>query len=247
MVIHRVFQIRPSREHRIWINCFVEPVSDWAFTEIMEELRRRRASAAYDFYCAVKGCSEGGIFAGKTFEFHVHDFLTTSSQSFTISSLDGPCPTLDIQFTSDSKRFGDKKHFSGDLALSVESATPCYLQPLSPVFPSFDSFLYQPRMSESQFSHLIALQVTVVARHGIKSKGLEDLQASFKDLQTSLKPSILKLLRPTVNKKMVILFVVPKTLQAIFKKQSIPPLWDKRTAQYILALEEKDVFKARSS
>ena len=89
--------------------------------------------------------------------------------------------------------------------------------------------------------------MTVAAKHGIKSKGLEDLQASFKDLQTSLKPSILKLLRPTVNKKMVILLVVPKTLQANFKKQSISPLWDKRTAQYILALEEKDVFEARSS
>ena len=59
IVIHHIFQIRPSHEHRMWINCFVEPVSDWTFTEIMEELRRRGASAAYDFYCAVKGCSEG--------------------------------------------------------------------------------------------------------------------------------------------------------------------------------------------
>ena len=210
IVIHRVFQIRPSHDHRMWINCFVEPVSDWAFTEIMEELRRRGASAAYDFYCAVKGCSEGGILAGKTSEFHVHDFLTTCSQSFTISSLDGPCPTLDSQFTSDSKRFGDKKHFSNDLALSVESATPCYLQPLSPVFPSFDSTLYQPGMSESRFSHLIALQVTVAARHGIKSKGLEDLQ-------TSLKPSILKLLRPIVNKKMVFFLLSQRRCRRFLK------------------------------
>lgn len=37
-VIHRIFQIRPSSERRLWIDCFVEPVSDWSFLELLDEL-----------------------------------------------------------------------------------------------------------------------------------------------------------------------------------------------------------------
>jgi hypothetical protein len=151
-----------------------------------------------------------------------------------------------IQFTSDTKQFGTMKCFSGDLALSVKSETPCYLQPLSPVFPSFDSFLYQPRISQSGFSCLIALQVTTAEDHAIKIKGLEDVQRS-------LKPNVsgLKHLRPTIERKMIILFVVPDTLTVTFSRQAIKdkeknkgPLWYKKTAQYILALSEEEVFKA---
>ncbi len=131
------------------------------------------------------------------------------------------------------------------------------IQPLSPVFPSFDSFLYHPGISQSGFSRLIALQATTAADHAIKIKGLEDVQ-------TSLKPNVsgMKHLRPTIKRKMIILFVVPDTLGVIFAKQTIEGakqaikdtkkgtkkekerLWYRKTAQYILALSEEEVFKA---
>ena len=54
---------------------------------------------------------------------------------------------------------------------------------------------------------------------------------------------------------MIILFVVPDTLRVVFPKQAIKdtnkgterekePLWYRKTAQYILALSEEEVFKA---
>jgi hypothetical protein len=242
--IHRVFQIRPSYKEGLWNSSFVEPVSDWAFSEMMDVLDKRGAVAAYDFYCGIKGGSDGAALARKSFEYNLHKLLKKSTQTFTIQSLDDGAATLHIQFTSDAKYFGDKRCFSGHLASSVESKTSCYLQPLSPVFPSFDSFLYQPRVSESGFSPLIALQATTAAKRDIKLKGLEDLQ-------TSLKPNIsaLKHLRPTIEKKMIILSVVPArdTLRMTFAKQTIEgakPSWYRRTAQYILALPEEEVFKA---
>ncbi|KIL65077.1 hypothetical protein M378DRAFT_162321, partial [Amanita muscaria Koide BX008] len=171
-VIHRAFQICPLSEGRLWNNCLVEPVSDWAFSEMMDVLDKRRAGSAYEFYL----CRNGAALAGRAFENHLHEFLKTSSRTFTIESLDDRSATLEIRFTSDTKRFGDMKCFSGHLALSVKSETSCYLQPLSPVFPSFDSFLYQPGISQSGFSRLIALQATTAANHAIKIKGLEDVQ-----------------------------------------------------------------------
>ena len=250
-VIHRVFQIRPLFEARLWNSYLAEPVSDWAFSEMMDALDNRRAGSAYEFYCAIKGRS--AALSGKIFENHLHKFLKTSSRTFTIESLDNRSATLEIRFTSDTKRFGDMKCFSCHLALSVKSDTPCYLQPLSPVFPSFDSFLYQPGISQSGFSRLIALQATTAADHAIKIKGLEDVQ-------TSLKPNVsgMKHLRPTIERKMIILFVVPDTLGQIFAKQAIKgakkgakkekePLWYSKTAQYILTLSEEEVFKATSA
>jgi hypothetical protein len=52
--IHRAFQIRPS-QIRFWDSCLVEPVSDWAFSEMMNELGKQSTDAAYKFYCAIKG------------------------------------------------------------------------------------------------------------------------------------------------------------------------------------------------
>jgi len=122
-VIHRAFQIRPLSEDRLWNSCLVKPVSDWAFSEMMDVLDKRRAGSAYEFYCAIKGCRDGAALAERTFENHLHEFLKTSSRTFTIESLDNRSATLEIRFTSDTKRFGDMKCFSGHLALSVKSET----------------------------------------------------------------------------------------------------------------------------
>lgn len=79
----------------------MEPVSNWAFSEMMAVLDGRRAGAAYEFYCAIKGCSDGNVLAGRSFEYHLHPFLKKSSETFTIKSPDGPSATLGIRCTPD--------------------------------------------------------------------------------------------------------------------------------------------------
>jgi len=245
--IHRAFQIRPS-EDRFWDSCLVEPVSDWAFLEMMAELRRRSVDAAYKFYSAIQGSPNSSALGRRMLETYLHQFLRTmqTPRTFTIESLDNRSATLKIHFTSNTNHltFGAMKCFSGHLTSSVENNTSCYLQPLSPIFPSFDSFLYLPEISQSGFSPLIASQVTTIDDHAISIKGLEKVQRSLK-----LKVSELKDLRPTNARKMIILFVVPNTLGAAFVKQTINDAakvghWYEKTAQYVLMLSEKEVFQA---
>ncbi|KAF8227335.1 hypothetical protein L208DRAFT_1405550 [Tricholoma matsutake] len=168
----------------------------------------------------------------------------TTPWTFAIQSLDDPSNTLDIKFSSNTQHptFGADQHFSGQLASSVGSNKSCYLKPLSRIFPSFDSFLYQPDISQSSFLPLIALQVATATTHDISIMGLEKVQKSLKPKITDLKN-----LRPTKARKMIILFVVPDTMGVAFVKQKIMGAkkmghWDKKTAQYILMLSEKEVF-----
>jgi hypothetical protein len=246
--VHRAFQIRPSPESRRWNGCLIEPVSVWAFSQMMTVLDRRSMDAAYTFYCAIKGSSYASTLVGMMFKTKLHPFFRTLTnyRTFTIQSLDDRSNTLDIEFSSNTEHltFGADQHFSGQLASSVSSNKSSYLKPLSRVFSFFDSFLYQPDMSRSSFSPLIALQVTTAATHDITITGLEKVQKSLK-----LKIADLKNLRPTKARKMIILFVVPDTMGAAFVMQKITGAkkmghWDKKSAQYVLMLSEKEVFRA---
>jgi hypothetical protein len=58
--IHRAFEIFPSPESRRWINCLIRPVSDWAFSQMLAELDRQGADAAYRFYRAIQGSRWSG-------------------------------------------------------------------------------------------------------------------------------------------------------------------------------------------
>jgi hypothetical protein len=53
--VHRAFQIRPSPESRGWNSYLTEPVSVWAFSQMMTDLDRRSMDAAYTFYLPSKG------------------------------------------------------------------------------------------------------------------------------------------------------------------------------------------------
>ena len=83
---YQAFQRRPSSENRLWVNRLVEPVSDWAFLEMMDVLDNRRPGSAYEFYCAIKARGDCAELARRTFEYHLHEFLKTSSQTFAIES-----------------------------------------------------------------------------------------------------------------------------------------------------------------
>lgn len=148
--------------------------------------------------------SRGAVMAIYPLESHLNITITNTCKNLPIGPLLSSLLTSlcyyrnSVQFRH--RTFWRQEIFVGYLAKSVKRGRPCYLQLLSLVFPSFDSFLYQPGMSESPFSHLITLQVTIAATHPIQAKGL-------RDLQTSLKPAILTYLRPAVEKKMVIVLL----------------------------------------
>ena len=108
-------------------------------------------------------------------------FIFKIPQTFTIKSLNNPSATPEIHFTSGTNHLDfEDSRFSDHLASSVQSNTSWYLRPQSLVFPSFDSFLYLPRISHPGFSPLIALQVTTAADHDINIKGLEKVQRELK-------------------------------------------------------------------
>ena len=113
--------------------------------------------------CAIEGCPDTAALVARIFGNRHHKFLSL----------------LIIARSSDTKHFRDMRSFSDHLA-SVKGETSCYLEPLSPVFPSFDSFLYHPGISQYGFSRLIALQATTAADHAIRIKGLGNVQTSLK-------------------------------------------------------------------
>ncbi|KIL62834.1 hypothetical protein M378DRAFT_108009 [Amanita muscaria Koide BX008] len=219
--IHRAFQIRPSSpEDRDWVSCLTEAVSDWAFKKMMATLDQRGADAAYNLYCAIQWSPHCSGLRGKMFETKVHPFFRniTKPRTFIIHSLDDPSTTFDITFSFDTKHltFGPIHRFSGQLASFVEKNKSCYLKPLSPVFPTFDSFLYRYGTPQSGCSPLIGLQVTTAAKHAISIKGLEKVQKSLNRQNTHFGP-----LRPSKSNKWIILFVVPDTMGASFRRQKI--------------------------
>ena len=62
--IHHAIQVRPS-EHRFWNSRLVEPVSDWALSEMMAELQRRSVDAAYKFYRLIEGYFSSSIYSAE--------------------------------------------------------------------------------------------------------------------------------------------------------------------------------------
>ena len=242
-IIHRAFQVRPkSSKNRFWESHIVEPVSAWALLEMLNQLRKKGMGDAYKFYCTIKGSPESARLRGHILEIYLHRYLEIS-RTFTIKPLNNSSATPEISFTSGTNHLDfEDNRFLDHLASSVQSNTSWYLCPQSPVFPSFDSFLYLPGISHPGFSRLIALQVTTTADHDINIKGLEKVQRALKPGHPDLKG-----LRPAKDNKMIILFVVPPTLGTTFGAQKITGKanvdhWYDKTAQYVVTLSEEELF-----
>jgi hypothetical protein len=243
--IHRAFKIFPSPKSRFFINCLVRPVSDWAFSQMMVELGRQGADAAYNFYEAIQGSCDSAELVGRMFETKVHAFFRsiTTPRSFTAFSLDDRSITFDIKFSSSTKHytFGAKQRFEGRLASSVNNRESCYLKPLSRYFATFDSFLYQPEIPLSGSQPLIGFQVTTAYEHRISVVDLKELQACLNP-----KVSPLKALRPTPAKKLILLFVVPEPMAASFRKMQFTgdaAYWGEKITQFVLELPEPEVIR----
>ena len=243
--VHRAFEIYPSPESRHWESCRIRPVSDWAFSQMFAELDRRDTDGAYNFYRIIQGSRDSASLGGKMFEIKAHIFFRsiTEPRNFTIRSLDNPMTTFDIEFSSSTTHdtFGSDQRFSGHLVSFVKSGQSCYLRPLSPIFPTFDSFLYQHEMFQPGCQPLIGFQITTAREHRISVKGLAAIQACLKD-----KVPELKALRPTAKAKWIILFVVPDDMAASFVTQQFKDAahWGLKTTQYVLGLSEREVIRS---
>ena len=241
-ITHRAFQVHPkSFDHRYWHDSVAEPASAWALLKMLSVLLKRRRGEAYRFYCTIKGYPDSSGLRGVMFEYYLHPYLKRP-RTFTIKSLDNRAATLKVNFIVNADNHLSFTDLSKELVMSVKSNQAHYLWPESPVFPSFDSFLYQLKIYRPKFSPLIALQVTTAPKHPIKLKGLEDIE-------NSLKNPLLENLRPERNRKMIILFIVPDDLEPTFRAQKIHGAkkkvapWYSKTVQYVLGLPLKDLFK----
>jgi hypothetical protein len=241
-ITHRAFQVHPkSSDNRFWHNSVAKPVSAWAFFQMLNVLHRRNRGDAYRLYCKIKAYPESSQLRGNMFEHYLHPYLKCP-RTFTIKSLDDGAATLRVDFIVNADNHLSFTYLSEELVLSVKSNKSHYLRPGSPVFPSFDSFLYQPENSHLGFSPLIALQVTTAAKHEIKLKGLMDIGSALQN-------PYLENLRPERNRKMIILFVVPDDLEPSFRTQKIHGAkkevgpWYNKTAQYVLGLPVQDLFE----
>jgi hypothetical protein len=243
--IHRALEIYPAPDTRDWLQCLARPVSEWAFSQMVIKMDRRSATAAENFYQMIKGDTSAAALAGRIFETKAHMFFQSilTPRRFTITSVEDRLTTFDIEFTPNTPhfQFGPKQEFMGRLSSSVNNSKSCYLKPLSRTFATFDSFLYQTETSPPGCQPLIGIQVTTASTHPIKVEGLQYLQACL-----SLKVPALKALRPTTDKKLIILFVVPESMAASWVKMpfqgKVGP-WEGKTTQFVLGLPEEEVFK----
>ncbi|KIL56102.1 hypothetical protein M378DRAFT_53335, partial [Amanita muscaria Koide BX008] len=95
-ITHRAFQVRPElSENRFWHSSVAEPVSAWAFMEMLNVLHKRGRGEAYRFYCKIKGYRGSCQLCGKMFEYYLHPYLKPS-RTFIIKSLDNHAATLKI-------------------------------------------------------------------------------------------------------------------------------------------------------
>ena len=148
----------PSRQLE---SCLVRPISDWALSQIFEEIDRQGTDAVYRLYQALEQNPAGASLNGKLFENKVHQFFQsiTEPRRFTIFSLEDRSINFEVEFSAETRheKFGAIQHFSGQLATAVNNGHSCYLRPISPVFPSFDSFLleWQVRAARSMDQQLL--------------------------------------------------------------------------------------------
>jgi hypothetical protein len=223
----------------------VRTVSQWVFDTLLADMESRDEQATQNLYRRIQGTSNAAEFRERLWERLVHKHLRSISKptKFHIYSLADRNQSFIIEFSSDvlHENFGTPQVFGGVLASSVKNNRSCYLKPLNRNFATFDSFLYQPGFDHPGFQPLLGLQMTDALHHDIN---LKDLQRIRTACQTSIPQ--LKALRPSAQKKWIIIFVVPETIGATFLAQKIKDEskhWESKTAQYILQVPET-VWKA---
>jgi hypothetical protein len=144
-----------------WESCLVQPISNWALSQIMAEPGRKGADAAHNLYQIIQGSCDSATLGGNMFKTRVHKFFQSMTQPRRLAtcSLDN---AYEIEFSCRTTHytFGADPRFAGHPPLVVNHAWP-----LSPVFPNFDSFLYRHEMSQPSCQPLIGFRSTAHDQH----------------------------------------------------------------------------------
>jgi hypothetical protein len=237
VVPHRAFVVYPGDEYRSLVGCLVKPISEYAMDTIIMTLDERSADSSFNLYQSIQGSSLAAAFRGKIWERKVHGyFRRTATSSFTIRSLDS-MSTRPWDFSKDAKHFdfGPPQMLADKIARCLAAGESAYLQPMSDNFASLGSIIYQPT------DRLVGVQITDALIHPIKATGLSALQLLLEPKHALLAP-----LRPTVGKPWILLFVVPTPMENSFTRQNIEGVaanWSRKTVQYVLGLDGREVFK----
>ncbi|TFK59954.1 hypothetical protein BDN72DRAFT_905390 [Pluteus cervinus] len=248
---HHVLHLHADDARPQLTSAIVRPVSQWALNAIDAELATSREGAALELYEQVQGASS---WCGNMWKRRVHAFFRSlpSERTFEIQSLDDRSHTLKITFppAGFSLAFGPTQSFTGHLATCMQDPKhSAYLTPISPVFATFDSFLYQRDFKVPGFRPLVRLQMTDAETHPVGITGLQEVQALLKP-DTALED-----LCPLVPHKWIFVFVVPEHMAASFPKQTYKEpskkqkdpvgTWDKKVSQYVLGLGS-EVWRCRA-
>jgi hypothetical protein len=242
---HRIFEIYPRLTNRNWESCRIRPISKWVWEAMLAAMNDQSLKTVSRLYKAIKGMPYAASFTGYLWEYKVHKYFRAlaTPKIFLITSLHDRS-TLPITFSPNFTKadFGASQDFQGSLTTSVVNRQSSYLQPQSPIYPSFDSFYYQHGLSEPGCGDLICFHITVAEdHHPISVKGLELIQRSL----TPNTP--LQGLRPLQDKKLIIVFVVPEPEVKSFRQQHIKDgasIWASKTEQFVLGLPENLVIES---
>jgi hypothetical protein len=246
---HRIFEIypRPIPISRHFDLCQVRPLSKWVLDRLMAEKEQREKDVGFKFYQSIQATMDASAFRGRIWEWQVHKYFRsiTSPTVFQAHSLDNRVDRIVFSLSDamQHKDFGPIQAFQGELASCVRIKKPCYLKPISKTFAAIDSIFYLPDFATRGLRPIIACQMTDSSIHHINRLGLATLQRSFKTGVPEL-----NCLRPLVNDKWILLFIVPAPTGSAFTKQSYvgsgTKTWGTKVAQYVLELDPKEVWKA---
>ena len=243
-VSHKIFEISPADEQRLFSDCRFKPVSEWALDCLLKQYGAREADEVAYFYRKISVIPGAESFRGFLFErliFHHFDGIDTNR--FSIRRLTdsnqstwtyrGPIRRIDFQEST----------VLAEITEAVSERKPLHLVPTAPNFPSVDSILYDP---DDPGAILTCIQVTMNPIHPIVVKGLQNIQRWFNS------KSMLSDLCPRTTSQWRFLFVVPSGMASTFNLQELKGdtatrIWARKVDQWVLGLKEQTIFRRRST
>ncbi|TFK64566.1 hypothetical protein BDN72DRAFT_901473 [Pluteus cervinus] len=223
----------------------LRPVSQWAFNAIDTQLAEVNPNLVCKLYDEVQFRREAANWRRNIWECRVHAFFQSlpSQRAFPATSLDDPSRTVEITFPPGEfcQSFGPIQSFTGQLKSFIQTQS-IYLRSRSPavVCPSFGAFLYHHDFAVQGVQPLLGLQITDTALHPVSIEGLKMIVKALTG------DPILEDLRPSIDNKLAIVFVVPEHILVSFSKRPLAgslSAWDRKISQYVLGLND-DVWKA---
>jgi len=241
-VSHRVFQIFPADEQRLFSACQFKPVSEWALDLLLKQLRSREADMTASFYRRISVIRGAESFRGVLFERQIFRYFSGNvTGTFSIRRL-ADSNQLTWTYRGRVRRIDFREStVLAEITKAVGKRRPLHLVPTTPNFPAVDSILYNPRDPDAV---LTCIQITMNPNHPIIVKGLETIQKWFNKKEV-------RGLLPRTTKPWRCLFVVPSDMASTFELQELQGdtatcLWARKVNQCVLGLKEQTIFRRRS-